>query len=92
MGHNRSFFKKLFLAIAVIGMFAGGVYYNTSCSRGPLYEYQADRDFDALVKLFEKNLYWLTVRDNSSGFKFYLKYATPNENPLNFGKLGFIAL
>ena len=69
-------------AALLCGLF--GYYYFSQT--GPIYEFNAARDTKPILELFDKNWYWLIANEGSSP-AFYLKYKTPNENPLYFGKL-----
>src|SRR5436190_10502378 len=83
---NRS--KKI--GIVMAGIFAilisFGAYYYSCYERGPIYEFNAARDTQPILDIFDKNWYWLIANDDSSP-AFMLKYRTHNENPTNFGKL-----
>ncbi len=95
MEHVRrsSWIKKIGVALFVCALLAGGVW---SCSDRPLGSYftqsnitpfDNQRDMAEMLALFERNIYWLDVNPDSSLFKFHMKYRTPSQNPLEFGKL-----
>lgn len=85
-------FKKGLLALGCAMLIASGLYYKTCCAQGPIYEYNELRDTREMVDLFERNLYWLTVQDDSSSFKFYLRHRTHSGNPLDFGRMSIKVL
>lgn len=63
-----------------------GAYHYASYERGPIYEFNGERDTKPILDLFEQNWYWLIANPGSSP-AFMLKYRTPNENPIYFGKM-----
>lgn len=65
---------------------AGIIGYNYLQEKGPIYDFNAERDTQKILNLFDQNWYWLIANEGSSP-AFYLKYRTPNENPVYFGKL-----
>jgi len=72
--------KKIVLWLAFLGIFTfigGGIYYYSRSSvtvtdKGPISVYQAARDHDDIVALFELERFWLTVSDYDP--VFMLKY------------------
>jgi ribosomal protein S18 acetylase RimI-like enzyme len=79
--------KKLLLGIGIIvAIGAGFSYYYFSIPRGPIYEFNAQRDTKAIVDLFERERYWVTAVPDSSP-EFILKYRMPHKSPLYAGKL-----
>lgn len=84
---HSSTLKKFLISGFVLALLAGGVWSCSGIGRGPIYAYEEQRDFPAMLDLFERNLYWLTPYPDSSNFKFYMKYKTHSYNPLDFGKM-----
>jgi ribosomal protein S18 acetylase RimI-like enzyme len=78
--------------IAIIGSIvwamsvAVGGYYYYAVEQGPIYNFDAARDTQPIVKLFDENWYWLVASENFSPI-FILKHRSPNENPKYFGAL-----
>jgi ribosomal protein S18 acetylase RimI-like enzyme len=52
---------------------------------GPIFNYQKDRDHDAIINLFERERFWLTVSDYDP--VFMLKYMAPYKELSNKGLL-----
>ena len=78
--------KKISIIALICAVVCGGVWYYSSQEKGPIYEFNQQRDTAAILKLFDQNWDWLIANEGSSP-AFYLKYRTPNDNPLFFGKL-----
>lgn len=80
--------KKLLLGCSIVIAIcaAGFSYYYVTIPRGPIYEFNAQRDTKDIVNLFEKERYWVTAVPDSSP-EFILKYRMPQKNPLYAGKL-----
>jgi ribosomal protein S18 acetylase RimI-like enzyme len=93
--HSRSsLFKKILIGGLFCALLAGGIW---SCAGGQLSStyfsnaaiqpYQ-DSDMVDMLPLYERNIYWVDVNPDSSGFKFHMKYRTSSfDNPFDFGKL-----
>ncbi len=89
---NKSFIKKLTLAVALTAL-SGGIFYYVFfqlpaavVAQGPIYDYEPARDRKDIVDYFERNLYWLTP-SSQSDIEFQLDHKSPNRSPLYFGKL-----
>jgi len=70
--------------IVIFCIFAGYCAYNYET--GPIYTFNPDRDTKEILTIFDENWYWLIANPGSSP-AFMLKYKTPYDNPLYFGKL-----
>ncbi len=80
--------KISFIAL-LCALFCGvGYYYHHYYmqEKGPIYEFDPQRDTQPILALFDQNWHWLIANEGSSP-AFYLKYKTPDTNPLYFGKL-----
>ncbi len=63
------------VALCAIGVYRGYFYESVIVNQGPIFVYQKERDHDAIVNLFEKERFWLTVSDYDP--VFMLKYMAP---------------
>lgn len=72
------------ITLAACGGIGGYVYYTSN--KGPIYEFNAERDTQAMMDIFNQNWYWLLASPDSSP-TFMLKHRTPDTNPLHFGSL-----
>jgi ribosomal protein S18 acetylase RimI-like enzyme len=84
--HNMK--KIIFLITLTLATSAGiGTYlYYTHHNQGPIYDFNPTRDTQAMLKIFDKNSYWLLANPQSSP-AFMLKHRTYDTNPLHFGSL-----
>jgi ribosomal protein S18 acetylase RimI-like enzyme len=81
--------NRIYLKIALLGFgiaLVGGVglyrtYYAVPVvvKQEPIFTYQKERDHDAIIKLFERERFWLTVSDYDP--VFMLKYMAPYKEP-----------
>lgn len=79
--------KKIGIVVLVCALICGGgIGYYFLREQGPIYEFNPQRDTKPILDLFDRNWHWLISNEGSSP-AFYLKYRTPHENPLYFGKL-----
>jgi ribosomal protein S18 acetylase RimI-like enzyme len=83
-GQNKLVKRIGYLLVACAITF--GVYRYASYESGPIYEFNVERDTKAVLDIFEQNKYWLLANPDSSP-AFMIKYRTPNENPIYFGKM-----
>ncbi len=86
----------LFFIVGCTAAWLGSVVYRQYTQRhmaehGSIYEFNAERDTQDILNLFDQNWYWLIANEGSSP-AFYLKYRTPNENPAYFGKMNIKVL
>ena len=92
---NKSFLKKALLLAGITGILGAGIVYYGQFERGPIYEFQFERDTQPILKLFTDNWYWLlaTPADDElppyylNEFHFRLKYRSPNADIRNAGRL-----
>jgi len=80
--------KKWGIGTGIVGAALAvlGAYYYVSYESGPFYNFNAARDTQEILDIFDKNWYWLIANDDSSP-AFMFKYRTPNTNPAFFGKM-----
>jgi ribosomal protein S18 acetylase RimI-like enzyme len=81
--------KKIIFLISLTLIISGGIgtyIYYTTQNHGPLYNFDSTRDTQAIIKIFEKNKYWLLANPDSSP-AFMIKHRTYDSNPLHFGSL-----
>lgn len=72
---------RYILAILLVGVIASSsIWYLGYHEKGPIYSYNATRDHDDLLDLFELERFWLTSTPDYSP-QFMLKYMTPNKDP-----------
>lgn len=82
--------KKIILASVVLTAFGGGIWYYTSRTHTPIYDFDFSRDTDSILDIFKKDWYWLDAsRDEYTPeyivYKF--KNRTPHINPLYAGTM-----
>jgi ribosomal protein S18 acetylase RimI-like enzyme len=79
--------KKALLLLSFLSVFGIGLYrfcYYTEIpvvEHGPIFVYQKERDHDAIINLFERERFWLTVSDYDP--VFMLKYMAPYKGLLH---------
>jgi ribosomal protein S18 acetylase RimI-like enzyme len=84
--------KKRILSLSTVALICSltaaiCIYYYPSFTRGPIYAYDAKRDYDDIVELFELERFLLTSTPDYSP-EFMLKYMSPHKwNPQYRGKL-----
>lgn len=83
--------KRLYKILISIGFFlviAGGVWHYRSVQRGPIYEFNYERDAQSILSIFDTDWYWLVAdsRDQYSP-EFMLKYRAPKQNRMYEGRM-----
>src|SRR5882724_5129205 len=71
------------IVVFLCGAIGGGFGYYYMHEKGPIYEFNAERDTKVILDLFDQEWHWLIANEGSSPV-FYLKYRTPHENPVYF--------
>jgi len=86
---RKSSYFRLIVITAVCSLCIAGLVYFFSGNRVPIYDFSPARDMQPVLKIFDKDWYWLVygVTPEEYSPEFTLKYRTPDRNPLNFGKL-----
>lgn len=77
--------KRVAIVLALSVLIAGTTYYFLP-ERGPIYEFNEERDTQDILKLFDNNWYWLLSSPDYSP-AFMLKKRAPNTDPLYIGKM-----
>lgn len=80
--------KKIIIGCLLLGITTlGGFYfYRTHIqAQGPVYEFNEDRDTQAILDLFKKDYYWLVEGDYNPAAM--LHYRAPNGNPFRKGQM-----
>jgi len=91
----KSFLKRALFFASVTGALGTGIIYYGQFERGPVYEFNFERDTQAVLKLFSDNWYWLLATPSDEEFpayylndlNFMLKYHSPNTDIRNAGRL-----
>jgi ribosomal protein S18 acetylase RimI-like enzyme len=80
--------KKIVLLISIALAACSGIavyrHYNTE--HGPIYDFNAARDTQAMLDIFNKDWYWLLSSEESSP-AFMIKHRTYDANPAHFGSM-----
>src|SRR5579872_6378081 len=79
---------KIVLSLGFLAAIGGGVWYYSSLDRGPIYEFNYERDAKSILDLFDKDWYWLVAdsRDQYSP-EFMLKYRAPKQSRMYEGRM-----
>lgn len=83
--------KKLNKIVLSLGFFVAigaGVWYYTGIERGPIYEFNYERDAKPILEIFDKDWYWL-VADSREHYspELMLKYRAPKQNRMYEGRM-----
>jgi len=81
--------KKIIFFTTIVLIFSGsiGTYvYYTNKQLNAIYDFNPERDTQAIMNIFHKNWYWLLASPQSSP-AFMIKNRTYDTNPLHFGTL-----
>jgi ribosomal protein S18 acetylase RimI-like enzyme len=77
--------KRVAIFLALSFLVVGTTHYYLS-ERGPIYEFNEERDTKDILNLFDNNWYWLLSSPDYSP-SFMLKRRAPNTDPLYMGKM-----
>jgi len=82
-------FKFALLLGVVIAFSVGMLYYYSSVSvKGPIYDFVYERDSQSILKIFDKDWYWLVEESRETySAEFMLTKRSRDKNPKNFGTL-----
>jgi len=85
---NRTKKIILLLSIAIAAFIGTGIYLQRTYIQetGPIYNFNATRDTQGVMDIFNQNRYWLLASEHSSP-SFMIKHRTPDANPMHFGSL-----
>ncbi len=91
MGNKMNRAKKIILLISITLATCSGIglylqHQNHQTTQGPIYDFNATRDTQAIMDIFHQNWYWLLASEESSP-AFMIKHRTPDANPMHFGSL-----
>jgi ribosomal protein S18 acetylase RimI-like enzyme len=80
--------KKIILFLSItLATFSGiALYQYNATPQGPIYDFNAARDTQDMMKIFHDDWYWLLASDESSP-AFMLKHRTYDANPGHFGAM-----
>ncbi|HLW72955.1 MAG TPA: GNAT family N-acetyltransferase [Candidatus Babeliales bacterium] len=81
--------KKIIFLISLTLAACGGVgayVYYINANQGPIYDFNAARDTQPIMDIFNQNWYWLLASPDSSP-SFMIKHRTYDTNPIHFGSL-----
>ena len=77
---------KILFSLIFLATIGSGLWYYHTADRGPIYEYQANRDTQDILSLFKSDWYWLVADDEYSP-EFMLKYRAPRQDRMYEGRL-----
>lgn len=84
---SRTAVKKASIAGVVATLIVGfGIYHYLSIERGPIYDFDSERDTASIVSFARENWYWLSALEDFS-LPFSLKHRTPGNDRRYFGAL-----
>lgn len=86
MSKKIRFSWKKGVAIAVVMLLGGLLRFYISVYHQPIQVFDAQRDMQSVLTLFERNRYWLTATPNYDA-EYTFTHQSPNKNPLNSGML-----
>jgi ribosomal protein S18 acetylase RimI-like enzyme len=92
---KKSTVFKILILVASLGLGGGIVYYTQQAQHQnqeyKISDYNADRDYQDMVKLFQEDWYWLSAREyDKEHLDFTINTGSPNEfEPRYFGKMHF---
>ncbi|HLC07042.1 MAG TPA: GNAT family N-acetyltransferase [Candidatus Babeliales bacterium] len=84
--------KKIILFLSITLAACGGLgigiynYYRHAIPQDNIYDFNATRDTNAIMDIFNQNWYWLLASPESSP-AFMIKHRTYDTNPVHFGSL-----
>lgn len=80
--------KKIILGFVLAISLGAGVWYYTATDRGPIYEFNYDRDSKEILNIFDKDWYWL-VADSRDQYSpdFMLKHRAPRSSRMWAGRM-----
>jgi len=82
-------FLKFLLVLGIFSLFIAGLFYFFAGERGPIYDFKYERDAKPILKIFDKDWYWLVAssrEDYSADFMLKNK-VPPGGGPEKFGEL-----
>lgn len=82
MNIARSKWFKFSALLCAIGLVIAGLWY-WQRSEGPIYDFDYKRDSQEILKIFERDRYWLTTSENFSP-EFMMKYRAPNPHEIQY--------
>jgi ribosomal protein S18 acetylase RimI-like enzyme len=85
MNIARSKWLKVSALLCAIGLVAAGLWYWQRVE-GPIYDFDYKRDAQEILKIFERDRYWLLASEDYSP-EFMMKYHAPNQELKYMGRL-----
>ena len=82
MNITRSKWFKIFALLCAVSVVFVGFWY-WQHAEGPIYDFDYKRDAQDIVKIFERDRYWLTMSPDYSP-EFMMKYRAPNPHELQY--------
>jgi ribosomal protein S18 acetylase RimI-like enzyme len=82
MNISRSTWFKISALLCTLGLVLAGLWY-WSHREGPIYDFDYKRDAQEILKIFERDRYWLLMSEDFSP-EFMLKYRAPNPYEIQY--------
>jgi ribosomal protein S18 acetylase RimI-like enzyme len=83
---RRGLWLKVPGSLLVLGLLIAGVLFLKKSSKNPIEDFNDVRDTQEILKIFERDRYWLLANEDYSP-EFMLKYRAPNQDIKYMGRL-----